>query len=52
MRSARLTLEDLLSFPWIRDGVAAGTLALHGYRFDIHAGVLARVTDTGLEPAG
>lgn len=48
----RLTLGNLLTFPWIRDGVAAGTLALHGYRFDIHTGVLARVTDTGLEPVG
>jgi carbonic anhydrase len=35
-----LSLENLLSFPWIRERVEAGTLALHGWYFDIDAGEL------------
>lgn len=46
----RLTLGNLLTFPWIKESVGAGSLAIHGFRFDIHTGVLARVTATGLEP--
>lgn len=46
----RLTLDKLLTFPWIREAVEAGRLAIHGFRFDIHTGILARVTDMGLAP--
>ena len=35
-----LSLENLLSFPWIRERVGAGTLALHGWYFDLDAGEL------------
>jgi carbonic anhydrase len=35
-----LSLGNLLSFPWIRERVEAGTLALHGWYFDIDAGEL------------
>jgi carbonic anhydrase len=35
-----LSLENLMSFPWIRERVAAGSLALHGWYFDIDAGEL------------
>jgi carbonic anhydrase len=35
-----LSLENLLSFPWIRERVEAGTLALHGWYFDLDAGQL------------
>jgi carbonic anhydrase len=35
-----LSLENLLSFPWIRERVEAGALALHGWYFDIDAGQL------------
>jgi carbonic anhydrase len=35
-----LSLDNLLSFPWIRERVEAGTLALHGWYFDIDAGEL------------
>jgi carbonic anhydrase len=45
-----VSLANLMTFPWIQDAVAAGTLALHGFRFDIHTGVLMRLGDTGLEP--
>src|SRR5215210_8087296 len=37
----RLSLANLLTFPWIRDAVEAERLALHGAKFDIHTGVLA-----------
>jgi carbonic anhydrase len=35
-----LSLENLMSFPWIRERVEAGTLALHGWYFDLDAGEL------------
>jgi carbonic anhydrase len=35
-----LSLENLMSFPWIRERVVAGSLALHGWYFDIDAGEL------------
>ena len=42
----RLSLANLLTFPWI----AAGRLALKGYLFDVHTGVLAAVGPDGLTP--
>jgi carbonic anhydrase len=36
----RLSLDNLMSFPWIRERVEAGNLALHGWYFDIEAGEL------------
>lgn len=35
-----VSLENLLSFPWIRAAVDQGRLALHGWHFDIDAGEL------------
>ena len=35
-----VSLENLLSFPWIREAVDQGRLALHGWHFDIDAGEL------------
>lgn len=35
-----LSLDNLLSFPWIRERVEEGTMALHGWYFDIDAGEL------------
>ena len=46
----RLSLRNLLTFPWIQDAVTAGKLEIHGFRFDIHTGVLARLDDGGLVP--
>ena len=37
----RLSLANLMTFPWIAEAVAAGRLALQGYLFDVHTGVLA-----------
>jgi carbonic anhydrase len=46
----RLSLANLLTFPWIEEAVAAGRLELHGFRFDIHTGVLARLEAEGFVP--
>lgn len=43
MAVVRLTLANLLTFPWIAEAVAEGRLELHGYRFGIHNGVLSRL---------
>jgi carbonic anhydrase len=36
----RLSLRNLMTFPWIRDAVQAKQLTLHGAWFDIHTGTL------------
>jgi carbonic anhydrase len=41
-----LSLDNLLSFPWIRERVEAGALALHGWYFDIDAGELLAYSPT------
>ena len=43
----RLSLENLMTFPWVRDPVAAGKLKLHGCFFDIRSGILERLGDDG-----
>ena len=35
-----VSLQNLMTFPWIAERVAAGKLQLHGAWFDIHTGVL------------
>lgn len=46
----RLTLDNLLTFPWIAERVADGRLKLHGYQFAIHDGVLKRLDGDALVP--
>ena len=46
----RLSLANLVTFPWIAEAVAAGRLSLQGYWFDVHTGVLASVGPDGLTP--
>ena len=46
----RLSLKNLETFPWIAEAAAAGRLALQGYLFDIHTGVLASVGRDGVAP--
>jgi len=43
----RLSLENLMTFPWIRDAVTAGNLTLHGCFFDIRSGILEKLGDDG-----
>lgn len=45
----RLSLANLMTFPWVADAVAAGRLKLQGYLFDIHTGVLSRVSADTVE---
>jgi carbonic anhydrase len=35
-----VSLDNLLTFPWVRERVENGTLALHGWYFDIENGQL------------
>ena len=46
----RLSMTNLMTFPWISEAVAAGRLSVQGFMFDIHNGVLTRVTPEGVEP--
>ena len=46
----RLSLANLMTFPWIGEAVAGGRLGVQGYLFDVHTGVLASVGPDGLEP--
>lgn len=45
--SVKLSLENLLTFPWIGERVAAGQLKLTGSIFDIRSGVLALLNPDG-----
>ena len=46
----RLSMKNLMTFPWIAEAVEAGRLSVQGFMFDIHNGVLSRVTPEGVEP--
>jgi len=41
--SIRLSLTNLMTFPWIKQAVEAGDLRLHGCYFGIGSGVLERL---------
>ncbi len=42
MRAILVSLENLMTFPWLQEKVIAGTLSLHGWYFDIEQGQLLR----------
>jgi carbonic anhydrase len=46
--SVRLSLDNLLTFPWIKDAVTQGRLKLHGCFFDIRSGILETLGDEGV----
>jgi carbonic anhydrase len=46
----RLSMGNLLTFPWIAEEVKAGRLRLEGFHFGIQSGVLARLESNGLVP--
>lgn len=46
--SVRLSLANLMTYPWIKSQVEAGTLRLHGSFFGIRSGVLERLGDDGV----
>lgn len=35
-----VSIDNLLTFPWIKERVDAGELSIHGWYFDLHAGQL------------
>lgn len=41
-RAILVSLENLITFPWVRERVEQGILALHGWYFDIELGQLFR----------
>lgn len=41
----RVSLENLLTFPWIRSAVHEGRLTLHGWYFDLDSGELLRLDE-------
>lgn len=43
--SILVSIENLLSFPWIREGVDNNTIMLHGWYFDIDTGGLLAYSD-------
>ncbi len=51
----RVSLENLLTFPWIRDAVEMGEMHLHGWYFDLNDGTLScydEETDTFIPMVG
>jgi carbonic anhydrase len=46
--AVRLSLANLMTFPWIKSAVEAGALRLHGCFFGIRSGVLERLGADGL----
>jgi carbonic anhydrase len=46
----RLSLANLLTFPWVKSRVEAGELTLSGFRFDIHTGELEEIDADGARP--
>ena len=43
----KISLANLMTFPWVADRVAAGSLALHGAWFDIGTGMLLLLQPDG-----
>lgn len=49
----KVSLANLMTFPWVAERVQAGKLALHGAWFAIHSGALMMLrADGGFAPAG
>jgi carbonic anhydrase len=46
----RVSIDNLMTFPWIAEAVATGRLSVQGFRFDIHTGELERIGADGVEP--
>jgi carbonic anhydrase len=46
--AVRLSLGNLMTFPWIKSAVEAGGLKLHGCYFDIRSGILERLGEDGI----
>lgn len=47
LETVKLSLRNLMTFPWISSRVTKGALALHGGSFDIRTGVLSYLAEDG-----
>lgn len=45
--TVKLSLDNLMTFPWVAERVAEGSLRLHGGTFDIRSGLLALLAGDG-----
>ena len=45
-QSLQVSLENLLTFPWIKSRVDEGTLCLHGWYFDLNSGNILHWNDS------
>ena len=45
--AVRLSVENLLTFPWVKAAVDAGKLELHGWYFDLGDGTLSMMDENG-----
>jgi carbonic anhydrase len=45
--SVRLSLKNLMTFPWVEEAVKTGSLTLEGCFFDIRSGILERLGSDG-----
>lgn len=43
LETIKVSLDNLMTFPWIREGVADNRLTLHGWYFDLARGSLLRL---------
>ena len=50
MEVLKLSLANLLTFPWIAEEAKAGRLAIEGFHFGIESGVLTKLEDGELVP--
>ena len=46
----KVSLENLMTFPWVRERVEAGNLTLHGWWFNLEKGELWSIGGSGEEP--
>jgi len=46
----KVSLENLMTFPWVRERVEAGNLSLHGWWFNLEKGELWGIDGSGDEP--
>jgi carbonic anhydrase len=47
LETVRISLDNLLTFPWLAERVRCNALCLHGAHFDIRSGVLKYLTPGG-----
>ena len=45
--AVKVSLANLLTFPWVKEAVDAGKLKLHGWYFDLGIGTLYTLGENG-----